>query len=174
MPHCLHITTPRSVNNTPDARPASAEDELAAASSRAAAVAAGAADDAYDSDDGGDEARDADDMAADDSDSADEEAAVATARAAAAHLSVDASVEAALAELNMDAYDEEDEHVQTARLFGGSGPLTYYASNAEDPYITLPDDDDDSDDRSSEFNLRDTGASAATCGLMMLTRRVGP
>lgn len=87
-----------------------------------------------------------------------EEAAVAAAaRAAAAHLSVDASVEAALADLNMDAYDEEDEQVQTARLFGGNGPMTYYASNADDPYITLPDDD--SDDRSSEFNLRDTGAS---------------
>ena len=132
-----------------------AEEELAAAQSRAAAAAAGMVDDAYSSGDDGDDADEEGDEEEDEA--AEERAAAATARAAAAHLSVDASVEAALAELNMDAYDEEDEHVQSARLFGGSGPLTFYASNTDDPYITLPDDDD-SDDGSSEFNLRSTGA----------------
>lgn len=118
-------------------------------------------DDAYFSDDDIDDADEEGDD--DDGEAAAERAAATAARAAAAHLSVDASVEAALAELNMDAYDDEDEHVQSARLFGGNGPLTFYASNTDDPYITLPDDDD-SDDRSSEFNLRNTGA-CAPCAL---------
>jgi periodic tryptophan protein 1 len=69
----------------------------------------------------------------------------------------DGSIEAALAELDMEHYDDEDdEGAGAARLFGGSGRPTYYASNEEDPYITLHEEDDE--EEVSDFTLRPTGA----------------
>ena len=69
----------------------------------------------------------------------------------------DGTIEAALAELDMEHYDDEDdEEVDAARLFGGSGRPTFYASNAEDPHITLHEDDDE--EELDDFTLRPTGA----------------
>ncbi|CAG8722258.1 39042_t:CDS:10 [Gigaspora margarita] len=54
-----------------------------------------------------------------------------------------------LLEYNLEQYDEEDEE-EGQRLwtfeFEICCGLTYYASNEEDPYITLNDEDDESDD----------------------------
>jgi hypothetical protein len=74
---------------------------------------------------------------------------------------VDGSIEAALAELDMEHYDDDgdDEDAGAARLFGGSGRPTYYASNEEDPYITLHEEEDE--EELSDFTLRPTGTLAA-------------
>ena len=69
----------------------------------------------------------------------------------------DGTIEAALAELDMEHYDDEDdEDVDAARLFGGSRRPTFYASNAEDPHITLHEEDDE--EELDDFTLRPTGA----------------
>jgi periodic tryptophan protein 1 len=52
--------------------------------------------------------------------------------------------------LDLDAYDEED---AGATMFLGGRNLTYYKDNTEDPYITLPDGEDDSDDE--DTHIRD-------------------
>jgi periodic tryptophan protein 1 len=79
----------------------------------------------------------------------------------AARAETDGSIEAALAELDMEHYDDDgDEDAGAARLFGGSGRPTYYASNEEDPYITLHEEEDE--EELSDFTLRPTGASAST------------
>ncbi|RIB07947.1 WD40-repeat-containing domain protein [Gigaspora rosea] len=52
-----------------------------------------------------------------------------------------------LLEYNLEQYDEEDEEEgQPMSIFGNVKGLTYYTSNEEDPYITLNDEDDESDD----------------------------
>ncbi|RHZ56342.1 hypothetical protein Glove_402g9 [Diversispora epigaea] len=52
-----------------------------------------------------------------------------------------------LAEYNLDQYDDdEDENGQPMSIFGNIKGLTYYTSNEEDPYITISDEDDESDD----------------------------
>ena len=64
--------------------------------------------------------------------------ATTTARAAAAAVRGKGAppLDAALAELNMDAYDDEpDVDGAAAGIFGGSA--AYYASNSEDPYLRL-------------------------------------
>lgn len=69
----------------------------------------------------------------------------------------DGSIEAALAELDMEHYDDEDdEDADAARLFGSSRRPTFYASNAEDPYITLHEEDDE--EEIDDFTLRPAGA----------------
>ena len=49
----------------------------------------------------------------------------------------------------MDNYDDDDEQdpdvAQTMGMFGNVKSLAYYESNKEDPYITLPDEEDDED-----------------------------
>lgn len=148
------------VDRTP--RPRCTEEELAALRARAAAAASGL-------DEPGEEEQEEEEEEEDGEGEESEEEEGAGAgdarpsggrRALGAGISVDASVEAALAELHMETYDDEeaDEDVRTARLFGASGPPTFYASNEEDPYITLQADDEDDEDDGSEFTLRDTGA----------------
>ena len=89
--------------------------------------------------------------------------AAAAAEPFAVHCAgADGTIEAALAELDMEHYDDEDdEEVDAARLFGGSGRPTFYASNADDPHITLHEDDDE--EELDDFTLRPTGASRL-CG----------
>ncbi|KAF9421507.1 hypothetical protein BGZ76_003964 [Entomortierella beljakovae] len=48
-----------------------------------------------------------------------------------------------LAEYNLDDYDEEQPEGQEATIFSNLNGLTYYASNREDPYITLRDEEDE-------------------------------
>jgi len=54
-----------------------------------------------------------------------------------------------LAEFNLEAYDEEiaADQDKNVNIFSNKQGLTYYASNAEDPYITLKDVADDEDER---------------------------
>ncbi|KAK6359935.1 hypothetical protein TWF696_001061 [Orbilia brochopaga] len=53
-----------------------------------------------------------------------------------------------LKEYNLDTYDDDEgdgEDAQTMGMFGNIKSLAYYENNAEDPYITLPDNEDDSE-----------------------------
>ncbi|KAJ6260717.1 LOW QUALITY PROTEIN: hypothetical protein Dda_4946 [Drechslerella dactyloides] len=53
-----------------------------------------------------------------------------------------------LKEYNLDTYDDDEgdgEDAQTMGMFGNIKSLSYYENNAEDPYITLPDNEDDSE-----------------------------
>ncbi|KAK9811052.1 hypothetical protein WJX73_009420 [Symbiochloris irregularis] len=100
----------------------------------------------------------------DDSDEENEGDAVARARAAASALrsgtGADAapavrSMDAQMAELRMDQYDDEEEAGQG--VFGGGNPgMSYYKSNHEDPYITLNAVDRASDSEAEDDELRDT------------------
>jgi periodic tryptophan protein 1 len=59
----------------------------------------------------------------------------------------DSEIDPELAEYNLDQYDEEeDNEEQSMALFGNMKGLAYYASNDEDPYITINDEDDEKDD----------------------------
>jgi periodic tryptophan protein 1 len=94
-----------------------------------------------------------------------EEEAVARARAAAAAIATGRqaggsgaatvptdSIEAAMRELDMEHYDDsEDENVMT-RLLGGRGDVALDADG--DPYITLGDDEEDSEDE--DFSIKPT------------------
>ncbi|CAG8675848.1 14219_t:CDS:2 [Acaulospora morrowiae] len=52
-----------------------------------------------------------------------------------------------LAEYNLDQYDDDKEtNGEKISIFGNIKGLTYYTSNEEDPYITLNDEDDETDD----------------------------
>ncbi|CAG8477852.1 11313_t:CDS:2 [Diversispora eburnea] len=53
-----------------------------------------------------------------------------------------------ITEYNLDQYDDGDvdESGQPMSIFGNIKGLTYYTSNEEDPYITISDEDDESDD----------------------------
>jgi periodic tryptophan protein 1 len=141
------------------------EEEVAALRARDAAAAAGTLDDHVEEEEEEEEMEESDEEeeAEDTPRSARRNAAAAAAAASAQPASVafrvDARVEEALAGLHMETYDDEEEgeDVAAARLFGGSGPHTVFASNAEDPYITLQEDEDE--EEASDFVLRDTGAS---------------
>ncbi|KAI1279186.1 WD40 repeat-like protein [Xylaria sp. FL0933] len=54
-----------------------------------------------------------------------------------------------LKEYDLEHYDDEDDDVQGQRMdmFGNIKSLAYYESNKEDPYITIPDEQDDEEDR---------------------------
>ncbi|KAI1312325.1 WD40 repeat-like protein [Xylaria venustula] len=57
--------------------------------------------------------------------------------------------DADLKEYDLEHYDDEEEdvHGQRMDMFGNIKSLAYYESNKEDPYITIPDEQDDEDDR---------------------------
>lgn len=58
-----------------------------------------------------------------------------------------------LAELDMDRYDEEDS--SGLQIFGNGGLSTlYYASNEDDPYLTIKEEE--SEDEREDFEIRDT------------------
>ena len=57
--------------------------------------------------------------------------------------------------------------VGTVRLFG-SGPLTVFKDNKDDPYLTLPDSDEESE--RDDFVIRTTGARAPLPGIRRLLR----
>ncbi|KAK6517429.1 hypothetical protein TWF281_004086 [Arthrobotrys megalospora] len=50
-----------------------------------------------------------------------------------------------LKEYNLDTYDDDDEgdDAQTMGMFGNIKSLAYHDNNADDPYITIPDNQDD-------------------------------
>ncbi|KAJ5565708.1 RRNA processing protein Pwp1 [Penicillium sp. DV-2018c] len=50
-----------------------------------------------------------------------------------------------LKEFDMDNYDKEevDEHGERATMFGNVQSLAYHAPNEEDPYLVIPEDEDD-------------------------------
>ena len=98
---------------------------------------------------------DSEDDAEDDPDAGKKAAKRAAAVAAAAHGG--ASIDAAMAELDMDKYDDEDDaDVNAARLFGG-GRATFHDTNDEDPYMTVKDEEDEEDeDYPDDFTMRGT------------------
>jgi periodic tryptophan protein 1 len=57
----------------------------------------------------------------------------------------------------MDAYDdeEEDERAAAGRLFG-SGRMTHYDGNEDDPYMTIKDSDDDEDEMPDDMTMAET------------------
>jgi len=64
-----------------------------------------------------------------------------------------------LAEYNLDAYDEEPEGM--VGVLAGAG-LAVFQSNDEDPYITLPDKDDDSENEDENI-IRPTDSLILAC-----------
>jgi|AntAceMinimDraft_5_1070358.scaffolds.fasta_scaffold29455_1 periodic tryptophan protein 1 len=95
--------------------------------------------------------------AADDPDAGKRAARHAKAVAAAAHSGA-GTLDAAMAELDMDRYDDEDDEadVNAARLFGG-GRATFHDTNEEDPYMTVQDEEDEEDeDYPDDFTMRPT------------------
>lgn len=98
---------------------------------------------------------DSEDDAEDDPDAGKKAAKRAAAVAAAAHGG--ASIDAAMAELDMDKYDDDDDaDVNAARLFGG-GRATFHDTNDEDPYMTVKDEEDEEDeDYPDDFTVRGT------------------
>ena len=98
---------------------------------------------------------DSEDDAEDDPDAGKKAAKRAAAVAAAAHGG--ASIDASMAELDMDKYDDEDDaDVNAARLFGG-GRATFHDTNDEDPYMTVKDEEDEEDeDYPDDFTVRGT------------------
>lgn len=108
------------------------------------------------------EEEDDDEDADDDAQEMDADAATAHARAAAAALASDSgsravNIEEAMKELNMDAYDEEEDGEENlmGRVLGGNSKpgMAFYNTNDEDPYITLKDD---SDSEVDDFTIRET------------------
>ena len=69
-----------------------------------------------------------------------------------------ADMDAQMAELNMDQYDEEDGGEALVQgVFGSGNPgMSYYRSNHEDPYITLDSTAGASDSEAEDNELRDT------------------
>ncbi|KAI0974486.1 WD40 repeat-like protein [Xylaria arbuscula] len=57
--------------------------------------------------------------------------------------------DADLKEYDLEHYDEEEDdvHGQRMDMFGNIKSLAYYESNKEDPYITIPDEQDEEGDR---------------------------
>jgi periodic tryptophan protein 1 len=98
---------------------------------------------------------DSEDDSEDDPDAGKKAAKRAAAVAAAAHGG--ANIDAAMAELDMDKYDDEDDaDVNAARLFGG-GRATFHDTNDEDPYMTVKDEEDEEDeDYPDDFTVRGT------------------
>ena len=98
---------------------------------------------------------DSEDDAEDDPDAGKKAAKRAAAVAAAAHGG--ANIDAAMAELDMDKYDDEDDaDVNAARLFGG-GRATFHDTNDEDPYMTVKDEEDEEDEYyPDDFTVRGT------------------
>jgi periodic tryptophan protein 1 len=92
----------------------------------------------------------------DDPDAGKKAAKRAAAVAAAAHGG--ANIDAAMAELDMDKYDDDgdEQDVNAARLFGG-GRATFHDTNDDDPYMTVKDEEDEEDeDFPDDFTMRGT------------------
>ncbi|EXJ84804.1 hypothetical protein A1O3_05476 [Capronia epimyces CBS 606.96] len=60
-----------------------------------------------------------------------------------------------LKEYNLDDYDEEtvDEQGEKFAMFGNVGSLAYHAPHEKDPYLVLPDGEQDSDDEREELQI---------------------
>lgn len=61
-----------------------------------------------------------------------------------------------LKEYDLEHYDDEEEEKtegQKMEMFGNVKSLIYYESNKEDPYITIPDDEDDEDEDREELQI---------------------
>ncbi|EMR61838.1 putative periodic tryptophan protein 1 protein [Eutypa lata UCREL1] len=60
-----------------------------------------------------------------------------------------------LKEYDLEHYDDNDEEAQgqSMDMFGNIKSLTYYESNKEDPYITIPDGEDDEEDDREELQI---------------------
>ena len=87
----------------------------------------------------------------DDPDAGKKAAKRAAAVAAAAHSG--AGIDAAMAELDMDKYDDDDDaDVNAARLFGG-GRSAFHDSNADDPYMTINDEQDEMPRTIGDFTM---------------------
>ena len=66
------------------------------------------------------------------------------------------TLDAAMEELSMDAYDNDDEEESAAGLFGGRHPgMALYRSNEEDPYISLKADVEDESEQ-ADFDYKPT------------------
>lgn len=64
-------------------------------------------------------------------------------------------IDAAMAELDMDRYDEEDAEAEGVRgVFGNTNPgMAYYGANEEDPYIQLAAVED-ADSEAEDYQIR--------------------
>ena len=73
------------------------------------------------------------------------------------------TIEDSLAELNMDAYDDEDGDEDMNRILGGGNPgMAYYANPEDDPYLSKANEaDDESDSENMEFRESDLLIAAA-------------
>ncbi|KAJ1331376.1 periodic tryptophan protein 1 [Microdochium nivale] len=60
-----------------------------------------------------------------------------------------------LKEYDLEHYDDDDEEGQgqSMDMFGNIKSLTYYDSNKEDPYITIPDGEDDDEEDREELQI---------------------
>ena len=69
-------------------------------------------------------------------------------------------MDASLAELDLDNYDDDDmaeQHEVAKGVFGSGNPgMAYYRSNLEDPYIILPSRQAASDSEEEEAELQST------------------
>ncbi|KAI8624651.1 WD40 repeat-like protein [Xylariaceae sp. FL1651] len=63
--------------------------------------------------------------------------------------------DADLKEYDLEHYDDDEEEVQGQRMdmFGNIKSLTYYESNKDDPYITIPDEQDQDDEDREELQI---------------------
>lgn len=63
-----------------------------------------------------------------------------------------------LREYDLEHYDDEavDQNGDTPTLLGNAQALAYHESNADDPYITIKDDDDDESDEKEELQILST------------------
>ncbi|KAI0842229.1 WD40 repeat-like protein [Hypoxylon sp. FL0890] len=60
-----------------------------------------------------------------------------------------------LKEYDLEHYDDDEEDAEGQRMdmFGNIKSLAYYESNKDDPYITIPDGEDDEDDDREELQI---------------------
>ncbi|KAI1414829.1 WD40 repeat-like protein [Hypoxylon sp. FL1857] len=60
-----------------------------------------------------------------------------------------------LKKYDLEHYDDDDEDAEGQRMdmFGNIKSLAYYESNKDDPYITIPDGEDDEDDDREELQI---------------------
>lgn len=63
--------------------------------------------------------------------------------------------DADLEEYDLEHYDDDDDdgHGQRMDMFGNIKSLTYYESNKDDPYITIPDEQDQEDEDREELQI---------------------
>ena len=60
-----------------------------------------------------------------------------------------------LAEYNLDAYDDDptDEHGEKFAMFGNANSLAYHAPNEKDPYLVLPEGEDEDEEEREELQI---------------------